>query len=93
MTIAHSSEFGEPAHRPVCRLRVADSWRTIESNLETQESFEMTTFEWTEFLKTAQARVAALDPQTLGILVLLGAVGIVSIFRREMQARVTLRLA
>jgi hypothetical protein len=53
----------------------------------------MTPFEWTEFVKTAQARVAALDPQTLGILVLLGVVGIVSIFRREMQTRLTRRLS
>jgi len=53
----------------------------------------MTTFEWTEFLKTAQSRVAALDSQTLGIVVFLGVVGLVSIFRREMQARLTRRLS
>jgi len=53
----------------------------------------MTTLEWTEFLNTLAARLATIDIETAGVLVTLGLIAIISIFRREMQARFTRRLS
>lgn len=53
----------------------------------------MTNSEWTEFLNILSARLAAIDVQTLFVLATLGVVAIVSIFRREMHARLTRRLS
>lgn len=53
----------------------------------------MTPLEWTEFLNTLVARLAAIDIETAGVLVTLGLIAIISIFRREMQARFTRRLS
>jgi hypothetical protein len=53
----------------------------------------MTALEWTEFLNTLVAHLAAIDLQTRGVLVTLGIVAIASILRRTMNARFTRRLS